>query len=43
MTTLTVKDINRDLTCTNYGEDKFFITEDQLPEYLAAQLLGEAE
>ncbi|WP_146191198.1 hypothetical protein [Acidovorax sp. HMWF018] len=29
--------------CADYGDDKFFITEDQLPEYLAAQLLGEAE
>lgn len=29
--------------CVDYGQDKFFITEDQLPEYLAAKLLGEAE
>ena len=29
--------------CVDYGEDKFFITEDQLPEYLAARLLGETE
>lgn len=32
---------NGDFACANY-DDKFFITEDQLPEYLAAQLLGEA-
>lgn len=28
--------------CTEYGTATFFITEDQLPEYLAAKLLGEA-
>lgn len=34
---------NGDFACLAYGSNKFFITEDQLPEYLAAQLLGEAE
>ena len=29
--------------CAKYGSDIFFITEDQLPEYLAANLLGEVE
>ena len=33
---------NGDFACLAHGNYKFFITEEQLPEYLAAQLLGEA-
>lgn len=29
--------------CAEYGSDTFFITKDQLPDYLAAKLLGEVE
>ncbi len=34
---------NGDFACLAYGNNKFFITEHQLPEYLAAKLLGEVE
>lgn len=34
---------NDDFACLAHGTNKFFITEDQLPEYLAAKLLGEVE